>query len=167
LAILKKPNLKLWERHILDSAQLVRYIDFSKGGVLADLGTGAGFPGLLLAIYNQNPNFHVKLYDKSLVKCKFLNSVIKKNNINAEVISEPLNNCQINADYVVNRAFKKLPDLLKISREIIRKPYKLIVLKGKNAQEEIDKAFMKVNYSYKLVNSITDKDSKIIIMDVK
>ena len=57
----------IWSRHILDSAQLVKFINFNQGS-LSDLGSGAGFPGLVLAIYNQNFNFHVKLYEKSPVK---------------------------------------------------------------------------------------------------
>ena len=60
------------ERHILDSAQLVKFIDF-KSGSLADLGTGAGFPGVVIAIFNENKDFHVKLYEKSPVKRNFLN----------------------------------------------------------------------------------------------
>ena len=61
----------IWDRHILDSAQLVKFIDFDDGLSLSDLGTGAGFPGIVLAIYNKNPRFHVKLYDKSRVKTSF------------------------------------------------------------------------------------------------
>ena len=46
-----------------------------------------GFPGICLAIYNKNPEFHVKLYEKSIVKSNFLNRVIKKLNLNAKVIN--------------------------------------------------------------------------------
>ena len=45
----------IWDRHILDSAQLVKYIDFEDKKSLSDLGSGAGFPGLILAIFNKNP----------------------------------------------------------------------------------------------------------------
>ena len=68
--ISKSTENHIWSRHILDSAQLIKYINFNKGS-LSDLGSGAGFPGLVLAIYNQNFNFHVKLYEKSPVKRKF------------------------------------------------------------------------------------------------
>ena len=57
--ISKSTESLIWSRHILDSAQLVKFINF-KNGSLSDLGSGAGFPGLILAIYNQNFNFHVK-----------------------------------------------------------------------------------------------------------
>ena len=58
--IAKSTERSIWSRHFLDSAQLIKYINFNHGS-LSDLGSGAGFPGLVLAIYNQNFNFHVKL----------------------------------------------------------------------------------------------------------
>ena len=69
--ISKSTEVDIWHRHILDSAQLVKFIDFSKGS-LSDLGSGAGFPGLVLAIFNESKDFHVKLYEKSPVKRAFL-----------------------------------------------------------------------------------------------
>ena len=156
----------VWIRHVLDSAQLVDFIDFSGNNSIADLGSGAGFPGIVLAIFNKEPLFHVKLYEKSPVKCDFLNKVIKKLKINAEVMN---NNCldhKISSKYLVSRAFKKLPEIIRISREIAEKPHTLIVLKGKNAQEEINKASKQMIYRYKMVNSITEKESKIIIVNV-
>ena len=58
----------------------------------------------------------------------------------------------------------ELDQIIKISREIIKKPHKMIILKGKNAQAEINNVSLALNYSYKLENSITDIDSKIIII---
>ena len=52
----KSTESDVWNRHVLDSAQLVKYIDFHKPGSLADLGSGGGFPGLVLGIYNENLN---------------------------------------------------------------------------------------------------------------
>ena len=72
--ISKSTENNIWNRHILDSAQLVKFINFSKGS-LSDLGTGAGFPGLILALFNTNKDFHVKLYEKSPVKRAFLEDV--------------------------------------------------------------------------------------------
>ena len=57
--------------------------------------------------------------------------------------------------------------IIQVSREIIKKSHKLIVLKGQNAQEDLKKAFKKQKYAYKLEQSITNKDSKIIIVDFK
>ncbi len=162
--ISKSTEGSIWTRHILDSAQLVKYINFNKGS-LSDLGSGAGFPGLVLAIYNQNFNFHVKLYEKSPVKRDFLNEIISKLKIKAFTFADVFNE-NIESEYIVSRAFKKLDKIIQVSREIAKKPHKLIILKGQNAQEEINKALKSWKYSYKLVGSMTDERSKIIIADV-
>ena len=62
---------------------------------------------------------------------------------------------------------EKLPEIIKISREIVKKPHKLLILKGKDAQSEINNISLGSNYSYKLESSITDSDSKIIIIEAK
>ena len=155
----------IWHRHILDSAQLVKFIDFSKGS-LSDLGTGAGFPGLILALFNKNKDFHVKLYEKSPVKRAFLADIRKKLSINVEIGGNVYEDFS-DTDYIVCRAFKKLESIIQVSREITRKSHKLIILKGQNAQEDLKKAFKKEKYDYKLENSITNEDSKIIIVDFK
>ena len=137
--ISKSTEADIWHRHVLDSAQLVKFIDFSRGS-LSDLGSGAGFPGLVLAIFNTNEDFHVKLYEKSPVKRAFLKEIINKLSINAEIkgnIYEEI----VDSEYLVCRAFKKLEALMQVSREIAKKSHKIIVLKGQNAQEDIKKAF--------------------------
>jgi 16S rRNA (guanine527-N7)-methyltransferase len=155
----------IWHRHVLDSAQLVKFIDFSKGS-LSDLGSGAGFPGLILALFNNNKDFHVKLYEKSPVKRAFLMDISKELSINVEIHGNVYEDF-VDTDYIVSRAFKKLGAIIQVSREIAKNSHKLIVLKGQNAQEDLKKAFIKEKYDYKLENSITNEDSKIIIVDFK
>ena len=163
--ISKNTENVIWHRHILDSAQLVKFIDFSKGS-LSDLGTGAGFPGLILALFNKNKDFHVKLYEKSPVKRDFLKSMSDKLSLKIEVRGN-IYEYSIDTEYIVSRAFKKLEAIIQVSREIVKKSHKLIILKGQNAQEDLKKAFIKEKYDYKLENSITNKDSKIIIVNFK
>ena len=163
--ISKSTENLIWHRHILDSAQLVKFINFSKGS-LSDLGSGAGFPGLILALYNKNKDFHVKLFEKSPVKRAFLMDISNKLSLKIEIHGN-VYEYSINADYIVSRAFKKLDAIIQVSREIAKKSHKLIILKGQNAQKDLKKAFKKEKYDYKLENSITNKDSKIIIVDFK
>ena len=163
--ISKSTEKVIWQRHILDSAQLVKFIDFSKGS-LSDLGSGAGFPGLILALFNKNKDFHVKLYEKSPVKRVFLKGISDILSLNIEIHGNVYEN-SIDTDYIVCRAFKKLEAIIQVSREIAKKSHKLIILKGQNAQEDLKKAFNKEKYDYKLENSITNKDSKIILVDFK
>ena len=163
--ISKSTETDIWHRHILDSAQLVKFIDFSKGS-LSDLGSGAGFPGLVLAIFNENKDFHVKLYEKSPVKRAFLSEIRNKLSVKVEIKGNVYDET-VDTDYVVSRAFKKFELIIQVSREIVKKSHKLIVLKGQNAQEDLKKAFKSEKYPYKLEDSITNKDSKIIIVDIK
>ena len=84
--ISKSSQNDIWTRHILDSAQLVKFIGFDDDSSLSDLGSGGGFPGIIISIFNKNPRFHVKLHEKSPVKAKFLEDVIKLVGLNAKVI---------------------------------------------------------------------------------
>ena len=163
--ISKNTETVIWHRHILDSAQLVKFIDFSKGS-LSDLGSGAGFPGLILALFNKNKDFHVKLYEKSPVKRAFLRDISDRLSLKIKIFGNVYNE-SIDTDYIVSRAFKKLESIIQVSREIAKKSHKLIILKGQNAQEDLKKAFNKEKYDYKLENSITNEKSKIIIVDFK
>ena len=163
--ISKSTENVVWHRHILDSAQLVKFIDFSKGS-LSDLGSGAGFPGLIIALFNENKDFHVKLYEKSPVKRAFLEEISKRLSIRVEIKGDIYDEI-VDADYIVSRAFKKLEAVIQVSREIVKKSHKLIILKGQNAQKDLKKAFNQEKYDYKLESSITDEDSKIIIVDFK
>ena len=162
--IAKSTENIIWGRHILDSAQLVKFIDF-KSHILADLGSGAGFPGIVIEIFNKYRDFHVKLYEKSPVKREFLSQVIKKLELRAEVFGD-VRDYRIDANIIVCRAFKKLEEVIQVSREIAKKPYKLMILKGQNAQEELKRSSKTKKYAYKLETSMTNKDSKIILMEI-
>ena len=164
--ISKSTENDVWSRHILDSAQLVRFIKAFKAGSISDLGSGAGFPGIVLAIYYENSSFHVKLVEKSPIKRAFLRQIINKLALSVKII-ENAYSVEASADIIVCRAFKKLKEIVKISREIYVKPHKIIILKGKDAQAEINTLSLKKNYSYNLENSMTDAKSKIIVFQVK
>ena len=157
----------IWNRHVLDSAQLVKHIDHKNFNSLSDLGTGAGFPGIILSIfYSDILTFHVKLYEKSKVKINFIRDIIKKLGLkNTSIYDNDYQSHILDSDYIVCRAFKKLPEILRISRETAKKPHKLIVMLGKSAQEELNKASNDSINKYKLVTSITSSDSKILLLD--
>ena len=162
--ISKSTESVLWHRHILDSAQIIDFLP-KKTLKVDDFGTGAGFPGIIISIFDQNNTFHVKLYEKSPVKREFLSRIRDILGLKFE-IKEDIYSSNIKTDVIVARAFRKLDEIIKISREIVEKPHKIIILKGRNAQKEINKVSLKENYRYKLFNSITDQNSKILIIDV-
>jgi len=167
--ISKNSEKEIWNRHVLDSAQLVKHIDYKNFKSLADLGTGAGFPGIILSIFYSDINtFHVKLYEKSKVKVHFIKTIIEKLKLkNTYIYDNDYQSHVLNTDYILCRAFKKLPEILRISRETSKKSHKLIIMLGKSAQEELNKASKDLIYKYKVVSSITASDSKIIIIDAK
>ena len=102
--ISKNTENDIWHRHILDSAQLVKFINFNHGS-LSDLGSGAGFPGVVLAIFNINSDFHVKLYEKSPVKSAFLERIVNELDLNAKIFNNIYDNA-IESEHLVCRAFK-------------------------------------------------------------
>ena len=163
--ISKSTEKQVWARHILDSAQLIKFIDEKNCSGIADLGSGGGFPGIILAIYYQNYNFHVKLYEKSPIKSAFLSNISKQLGLNCKIICSDVNSLKIESNHIVCRAFRKLPHILNISRENCAKKHKMIIMKGRNAQEEIKKTSQLKKFRYRLEKSITDNDSKIIILD--
>lgn len=164
--ISKSTESSIWNRHILDSAQIVKYVTFKDGESLSDMGSGAGFPGIVVAIFNSNPTFHVKLYEKSNIKCDFLENIRNKIDLQYDVLGRYQDE-DINSEYVVCRAFKQLEEILRISREIVKVNHKLIILKGKNAESEINKLQQPIEFMYKLEKSLTDINSRILIVDVK
>ena len=101
-----------------------------------------------------------------MVKCNFLESIRNKINIKYEVYGDYKIE-EVNSFYVVSRAFKKLQEIIRISREIIKVNHKLIILKGKNAENEINKLKPYQNFMYKIENSITDPESKILVIEIK
>ena len=165
--ISKSTEKNVWFRHILDSAQILKFIDRKKDNNIADFGSGAGFPGLILAMNSRNNIFHVKLYEKSAVKRDFLNEIKEKLDLQNVEVKGDIYEGEITSNTITCRAFKKLKEIINISREMIKKPHKLIILKGKNAQSEINNVSLGTNYSYKFENSITDHESKIILVEAK
>ena len=91
--------------------------------------------------------------------------VIKELSLNAEVLGDVRDEL-IDSEIIICRAFKKLDQIIQVSREIAKKPHKLMILKGQNAQKEIKNSFKTKKYPYKLKTSMTNKDSKIIIMEI-
>ena len=85
--------------------------------------------------------------------------------INAETLGDVRNEA-IDSDIIICRAFKKLDNVIQVSREIAKKPHKLVILKGQNAQKEIKNSSKTKKYPYKLEKSMTNKDSRIILMEI-
>ena len=130
----------IYLKHFYDSLTICRVIDISKVDSLMDIGTGAGFPGMVLKIFF--PNLHVILVDSNNKKTKFLTELCPKLNVdNIEVINNRVENLLtrfINSiDVVTARAVTNLPVLLELATPFVKKDGYFIAMKG-NALEELD-----------------------------
>ena len=152
------------ERHIIDSAQAIDFID-TNDTICSDLGSGGGLPGIVLAIMmkNLNQSMKFKLYEKSHLKSVFLRNVSRELNLNTEVIEGNIfekNN--LRSDIVIGRAFKPLPVVLELMSKNFRKYKNLILFMGKNGKQTLKDAFKVWNFEYKEKISLTSDDSFLI-----
>ena len=152
------------ERHIIDSAQIIDFIDENEK-TCTDIGSGAGFPGIVLAIIlkHKNSSMKFKLYEKSYRKSQFLNDVIKKFNLNADVFQKDIfQQKNLSSDLIVARAFKPLPVVLELVNSNFSKFKSLILFLGKNGKEMLEDALSKWDFEYKEKKSLTSKESTLI-----
>ena len=167
----KKVNLvgpstieNMWERHIIDSAQLYNLLPRAQAGkVIYDIGSGAGFPGMVLAIMGRKD---LVLCESNKKKCSFLEEVKRKTNSNViidNIRAELLPSSS--ASVIIARAVSSLSDLLDISLPILSKNGVCIFPKGINWKKELLFAQKRFHIDYKLVKSITSKESNIIIIN--
>ena len=120
--ISKSTENALKTRHILDSAQVIDFID-KNSMICADLGTGAGFPGIVLSILFRERQYPIRvdLYEKSPKKCLFLSKVVKKLNLNALVLEKDVfKQKNLQGNTIVVRAFKPIQSVF----EIVTKNFK-------------------------------------------
>ena len=147
--------------HILDSIQISRYIKNRKLKVI-DLGTGAGIPGIVLYIYGY---FNMFLIDSNIKKITFLKKVAKDLNLSFNIIYSRIENFKNNKfDIIISRALAKLDKLLFYSSFLSHKNTKLIFLKGMKADQEINEAKHRWNFTYSLEQSLSDSRGKLIII---
>tara|TARA_Y100001936_G_scaffold235051_1_gene262855 strand:+ start:21 stop:656 length:636 start_codon:yes stop_codon:yes gene_type:complete len=152
-------------RHIKDSAQIIDFIDKNDIKVCTDLGTGAGLPGIVLAILmkTKKPLFKVILYEKSYHKSNFLKEISKKLNLNTEIHQKNIfEQTNLQTDIIISRAFKPLPVILEIaSRNFIKFKY-IILFLGKSGNKILKDALKKWKFDYEEKKSLTNEDSVIV-----
>ena len=156
---------QIWTRHFLDSYQIIDFID--KNDVsLVDLGSGAGFPGLVIAILSKDRKIplKIKLVEKSAKKVKFLKKIIKELHLNVEVLHQNVLKQQINfmEDLFIARAFKPLKIILQLIHNKAVNWKKIFIFLGKTGKRELLEASKGWNIEYKQRMSITSRDSIII-----
>jgi 16S rRNA (guanine527-N7)-methyltransferase len=154
---------EIWQRHILDSAQIVRLaprLDSS----WVDIGSGAGLPGLVVALLTEGP---VALVEPRRLRAEFLRCSADSLGLSHRVTVHAAKAERIGGkfDLITARAVASLDALLKISRHLSTDKTRWLFLKGKNAQSELDEARAKWQGEFRLEPSQTDPGAAIIIAE--
>jgi 16S rRNA (guanine527-N7)-methyltransferase len=152
---------QVWTRHFMDSAQLMKFIPDTVRTV-ADLGSGAGFPGLVLSIMGAQKTYLIESTGK---KANFLRAVIEELKLNAVVHQERVENLEnFKVDIVTARALAPLKDILKLSKPLMKKDSICLFLKGKNAPVELTESAKYWKFDCETVPSISDSSGSVLII---
>ena len=160
----KNTLVDIWERHFLDSGQIIKHVEAS-GKRWVDVGSGAGFPGLVVALLlrDRNVDCDLVLVEKNPKKGFFLKEVIRKLNLSVEVISDNIYTLEpLNADILTARAFSELNKLIEIAFRHRKKEGICLFFKGENYRIELDKTLNNWFFDYDIIGSLTSSSGKII-----
>ena len=152
------------ERHIIDSAQIIDFVDLNCN-TTCDLGSGGGIPGLIVAIMMKKlkNNMKINLYEKSHHKCIFLKEVSKKLKLNTEIIQKDIFKVKnIETGTIMSRAFKPLPVILDLINKNFKKYENLILFMGSSGRKILNNALIEWDLDYEEKKSLTSDDSFIL-----
>ena len=155
----------IWTRHFLDSVQVIDFIDKNDKSLI-DVGSGAGFPGLILALVlkDRKISLKIKLIEKSIKKAKFLKNLINDLNLNVEVINQNVLDEQVKLfdDVIIARAFKPLEVILELIHNKAQNWKKIFIFLGKTGKNELLQVSKNWDIEYKQRVSVTSSDSLVI-----
>ena len=152
-------------RHIIDCAQTIDFIDKKDINTCTDLGSGAGLPGVVLGILMKpkKPLFKSIFYEKSYHKSIFLKEMTKKFNLNSEIhrknIFEEKN---LSTDVIISRAFKPLPIIFQIAQNNFKNFRYIILFLGKSGKKILSEALIFWKFDYEQKKSLTNNESMIV-----
>ena len=152
-------------RHITDSAQVIDFIDKNDVKICTDLGSGAGLPGIVLAILMKpkKPEFKVIFYEKSYHKSNFLKEISKKLKLNTEINQKNIfDEKDLSTDIIISRAFKPLPVIFEIASNNFIKFKYIILFLGKSGKEILEEASKKWKFDYEKKKSLTNDESLVV-----
>jgi 16S rRNA (guanine527-N7)-methyltransferase len=150
-----------WNRHAWDSAQL---LDLAPDALTwADLGAGAGLPGLVLAIFGKDrPGFHVHLVESMTKRCRFLSEVVGELTLPATVHNERAENLTLDVDIVTARACAPLSRLLGYARPYLQAGATGLFMKGQDVAAELVEASISWDFEADTLPSRSDPRGQIV-----
>ena len=137
------PNL--WERHFLDSLYLYDFVKEKQN--IFDIGSGAGFPGMVLSVAGIK---NITFIESDERKCFFLKEIKKDYSLNCEILNDRVENINKKANTIIGRAFAPLDRFLNLCENLISKDTEIFLLKGININEEINITKNNWNFDYSL-----------------
>ena len=143
-------NSVIRERHIIDSAQIIEFVDLNSN-IITDIGSGGGMPGIIISIMikNQKNSAKVHLYEKSHHKSSFLRKVSRDLKLNTEVIQENIFKAEnLDSGTIMARAFKPLPIILDLVYKNFSSYKNLIVFMGKNGEKVLEETLMNWDFDF-------------------
>tara|TARA_B100001250_G_scaffold349824_1_gene321245 strand:+ start:73 stop:717 length:645 start_codon:yes stop_codon:yes gene_type:complete len=164
ISIKDRTNDNIMVRHIIDSAQVIDFIDL-KSNTTTDLGSGGGFPGIITAIIlkNMKKNIKINLYEKSYHKAVFLNEVSRELKLNTEIFQRDIFKIKnLKTGSIMTRAFKPLSVILDLVCNNFNDYKNLIVFMGKSGEKILKENLKKWDLQFEKKISITSKDSFLL-----
>jgi len=161
--ISKSTERDIYNRHFIDCAQVIDFLNNNHN--LLDLGTGAGFPGVVLKIVSKDfrKKLNIVLIEKSRKKCIFLNFLKKQLDIDINIVNERFEDFKIIKKHsIITRAFKNIKETIDLTYKKLINIENLIMLKGKKYINEIVEAEKKYMFQVKKYQSLTSRDSCIL-----
>jgi 16S rRNA (guanine527-N7)-methyltransferase len=157
-------NEVIRDRHIVDSAQIIDFIDLNST-VLTDIGSGGGMPGIIISIMIKNlkKSIKINLYEKSHHKSSFLRRVSRDLKLNTEVIQKNIFETQnLESGTIMARAFKPLPIVLDLVYRNFSNYKNLILFMGKNGEKILEDTLNIWDFDFEKKKSITSEDSFLL-----
>lgn len=153
-----------WNRHAWDSAQLLRLAPEAK--TWADLGAGAGFPGLVLAILLKGtPGATVHLVESMAKRCRFLDQVSRDLALPTQIHNLRAEDLSLAVDIVTARACAPMTRLLGYARPYMKKGARGLFLKGQDVVSELSEASRSWTFKAELVPSLSDPRGQIVDLE--
>ena len=165
--ISKNSEFNIMSRHIEDSAQLLKYIDTKDKNIL-DIGSGAGFPGIVMELIKNDLNlkFNLEIVEKSPKKCTYLQELCKYLQIDVVIHNYDVKDLKNNRfDVIASRAFKPMLTFLNILEESAINFRKILLLKGENYQLEMNEAKKYWEINCDMHESVTNPTSKVFVIN--